>query len=41
MNASVFNRDLALVMGINDYHHGISALGTAKLDADDSRRGCS
>ena len=33
MNPSEFNLNLAVVIGINDYHNGISALGTAKQDA--------
>jgi hypothetical protein len=34
MNSSPFNLNLALVIGINDYQNGISALGTAKQDAE-------
>jgi uncharacterized caspase-like protein len=34
MNPSPFNLNLALVIGINDYQHGIPALGTAKQDAE-------
>jgi hypothetical protein len=34
MNPSLFNLNLALVIGINDYQNGIPALGTAKQDAE-------
>jgi hypothetical protein len=34
MNPSEFNLNLAVVIGINDYHNGISPLGTAKQDAE-------
>ena len=34
MNPSEFNLNLAVVIGINDYHNGIPSLGTAKQDAE-------
>jgi hypothetical protein len=34
MNTSGCNLDLAVVIGINDYHNGIKPLGTAKQDAE-------
>jgi hypothetical protein len=34
MNPSEFNLNFAVVIGINDYHNGISPLGTAKQDAE-------
>jgi len=35
MNPSEFNLNFAVVIGINDYHNGISPLGTAKQDAEE------
>jgi WD40 repeat protein len=35
MNTSGFNLNLAVVIGINDYHNGIPTLGTAKQDAEE------
>jgi WD40 repeat protein len=34
MNTSEFQLNLAVVIGINDYHNGIPRLGTAKQDAE-------
>jgi WD40 repeat protein/energy-coupling factor transporter ATP-binding protein EcfA2 len=34
VNTSEFQLNLAVVIGINDYHNGIPALGTAKQDAE-------
>ncbi len=34
MNTSEFKLNLAVVIGINDYRNGISALGTARQDAE-------
>jgi hypothetical protein len=33
MNLSIFNLNLAVVIGINDYQNEIPTLGTAKQDA--------
>jgi WD40 repeat protein/energy-coupling factor transporter ATP-binding protein EcfA2 len=34
MNASEFKLNLAVVIGINDYHNGVPTLGTARQDAE-------